>query len=66
MSTDKPVTTTIRVIIWQLWRGFTNTELFRNKHHIEALNYLPEAKGLQGVVWSVVEQNPSQLVWLIG
>jgi hypothetical protein len=58
--------TVVQVIMYQLQGKCDNEGLVMDKDHDEALRNLEEMEGGQNLVWSVMEEDASRLVWLVG
>jgi hypothetical protein len=58
--------TVTEVAIFNLKKEYTNEELANNAKHKKCLETVKAAKGCKGVTWGVLEEDPKQLVWLVG
>ena len=58
--------TVTEITVFQLKKAYTNQELASDSAHKKALDYLKSAKGFQAVTWSVLDDDPKALAWLVG
>lgn len=58
--------TVTEVTIFDLKKAYTNDELASDSAHKKCLDTLKAAKGFEAVTWSVLDDDPKALAWLVG
>lgn len=58
--------TITEITIFDLKKATTNEELAKDATHKKCLETVKAAKGFQNVIWSVLDDNPKALAWLVG
>lgn len=58
--------TVTEITVFNLKKAYTNEELASDKVHKKSLETVKAAKGCKGVIWSVLDDDPKALAWLVG
>lgn len=58
--------TVTEIVIFNLKKDYTNQELASDKVHQKCIETVKAAKGNQAVTWSVLDDDPKALCWLVG
>lgn len=58
--------TVTEITIFNLKKAYTNEELAKDSAHKTTLETVKAAKGCEGVTWSVLDDDPKALAWLVG
>lgn len=58
--------TVTEITVFDLKKAYTNQELASDSAHQKALDTVKAAKGFQAITWSVLDDDPKALAWLVG
>lgn len=58
--------TCTEITVFDLKKAYTNQELASDSAHKKCVDTVKAAKGCEGLIWSVLDDDPKALVWLVG